>query len=336
MAQESLPMSIDKDGTVRFGTRVIPVPKTVSPEAQQYLATPPWGDALPTFDGIVPAWEVRAQADAGLHALSAEARKLYPVETEERIVAGVRTDWVTPPAIRPGNENKILINLHGGAFVMGSGSLIEAIPVAHQAGMKVVAVDYRLAPEHPFPAAVDDSVAVYRALLEDYEPRNIGIYGTSAGGILTAQTAAKLIQLGLPMPGCLGMFTGTADFGDFGDSAKIFSVAGFWGDLAPPLDHPSSELGAYQGGCDPRDPVLSPIHSDLSRFPPSLIITGTRDAMLSATSILHRALRRAGVEAELFVFEAMPHAHWYVVRLPESREATDVMARFFNEKLGRR
>ena len=80
---------------------------------------------------------------------------------------------------------------------------------------------------------------------------------------------------------------------------------------------------------------MSPIHADLSKFPPSLIITGTRDAMLSATSIFHRALRRAGAKAELFVFEGMPHAHWYTFHLPESREAVDIMTRFFTENLGR-
>jgi acetyl esterase/lipase len=335
MPKENLPMSIDRDGTVRFGSRVIPVPKSLSPEAKQYLMTPPWGDTLPNFDGQVPAWEIRAKVDAGLKELAAAARAVYPVAISEKTIGGVRCDLVTPPKVPDDNKSKVLINLHGGAFVLGSGSLIEAIPVAHQAKISVVAVDYRLAPEHPFPAAVEDSVAVYRELLETHEPRNIAIYGTSAGGILTAQTAAKLIQLGLPMPACLGMFTGTADMEDFGETANVFSVGGYWGDVAPPMDHPSSELGAYRGKHDVRDPVMSPIHSDLSKFPPSLIITGTRDAMLSATSIFHRALRRAGAKAELFVFEGMPHAHWYAFHLPESREAVDIMARFFTENLGR-
>jgi acetyl esterase/lipase len=198
----------------------------------------------------------------------------------------------------------------------------------------VIAVDYRLAPEHPFPAAVDDSVAVYRELLKIYDPKKIGIYGTSAGGILTGQVTARLIAEGLPMPAAVGMFTGTGDMGDFGDSAQLFSVAGFWGKLAPPMEHPSSELGAYRGAWDTKDPLLSPIHADLARFPPSLLITGTRDAMLSAVSLFHRALRRAGTEAELFVFEAMPHAHWYAFQLPESHEVVEIIARFFRERLG--
>jgi acetyl esterase/lipase len=180
---------------------------------------------------------------------------------------------------------------------------------------------------------VDDVIAVYRALLETRAGVDMVIYGASAGGILTAQSIAKIVAEGLPVPAAAGMFTGTADMADFGESSRMFSVAGFWGRIAPPMEHPSSELGAYRGATDPRDPILSPVHSDLSKVPPSLLITGTRDTMLSAVCLFHRALRRAGVPAELFVFEAMPHAHWYAFHLPESREAVEVMARFFRERL---
>jgi len=326
---------IDAEGTVYFEDRVIKVPKTLSPEAQAYLATSPFGDTLPTFDGHVPAWEMREMLDAGLIALSEAARQAYPVDIVEDHIAGIRVHRVSPLEAPPENRDKVLINLHGGAFVMGSGSLIEAIPVANVSKIPVIAVDYRLAPEHIFPAAVDDAVAVYRELLKTHDPKKIGIYGTSAGGILTAQVTSKLVALGLPMPGAVGMFTGTGDMGDFGDSAQIFSVAGFWGALAPPMEHPSSELGAYRGKWDTKDPLMSPIYADLSKFPPSLLITGTRDAMLSAVSLFHRAIRRAGTEAELFVFEAMPHAHWYVFQLPESHEVVEIISRFFRKRLGR-
>ncbi|MDB5397626.1 MAG: Monoterpene epsilon-lactone hydrolase [Rhodospirillales bacterium] len=326
---------IDAEGTVHFDNRTIRVPNTVSPEARQYLATSPFGDTLPTFDGHVPAWKMRAELDAGLIALSEQARLAYPVDIEESKIAGIRIHWVKPLEVLSANREKVLINLHGGAFVIGSGSLIEAIPVANVGKIPVVAVDYRLAPEHPFPAAVDDSIAVYKELLKTYDPKNIGIYGTSAGGILTAQVTSRLIAEGLPMPAAVGMFTGTGDMGDFGDSAQIFSVAGFWGELAPPMEHASSELGAYRGKADPKDALMSPIYADLGKFPPSLLITGTRDAMLSAVCLFHRAIRRAGTEAELFVYEAMPHAHWYVFHLPESREVVDVISRFFDERLGK-
>ena len=118
---------------------------------------------------------------------------------------------------------------------------------------------YRLAPEHPFPAAVDDSVAVYKELLKTYKPDHIVIYGTSAGAILTAEVAVKLKQLGLPMPAALGIFSGMGDFARTGDSMAMYALRGLAGHLDPP------EPGAHDpyyvaGSTDPKDPVLSPIY----------------------------------------------------------------------------
>jgi monoterpene epsilon-lactone hydrolase len=326
---------IDAEGTVHFDNRTIRVPETVSPAARQYLATSPFGETLPTFDGHIPAWEMRDQLDAGLIALGEAARQVYPVDIEETRIGGIRCHWVRPQSIPEANRDKVIINLHGGAFVLGHGSLIEAIPVANVSKIPVLAIDYRLAPEHPFPAAVDDAVAVYREVLKSYKPENIGIFGASAGGTLTAQTTVRIQAEGLPSPAAVGVFTCTADMGEMGDSAQIFSVAGFWGEIAPGMDHPSSELGSYRGTWDTKDPMLSPIYADLTKFPPCLLIAGTRDAVLSSTCLFHRALRRAGAQAELFIFEAMPHAHWYVFHLPESHEVIEITARFFNEQLGK-
>ena len=318
---------IDADGTAHVA-RVVPVPRTVSPAAQQFLATPPWGGATPVPPGT-PLWKLRAALDAGLRMIGEMAQAHYGVGVEEMQVGGVRCHLVRPGGGAGRARGRVLINLHGGGFVVGSGSLVEAIPIAALTGIPVIAVDYRLAPEHPFPAAVDDVVAVYREVLGHREARAVGIYGASAGGFLTAQAAVRLEREGLPLPGCLGVFTAGGDFGDFGDSAQIFGLNGFWGELVTPLDAPHSEVRAYLGGADPMNPLVSPLHADLSRFPPTLLVTGTRDALLSTTCILHRALRRAGATAELFVFEAMPHAHWYSFHLPEAQEALAVMTDFF-------
>lgn len=323
---------IDNKGTVRLGEVEVKVPTSVSPEAQAYLASNPWGDA-PMPDEPIPMWYTREATDVAFEGLNAMARQMYPVNVEETTIAGVRCHRITPETIPEENRGRILLNMHGGGFVIGSGCLVEAIPVAHLAQLEVIAIDYRLAPEHPYPAALDDIVGVYRAVLETHQADQIGIYGNSAGGFLTGQALVRIQQEGLQMPACAGILSAGGNLYDFGDSRQIFTLAGFYGSQSFPLDHELSEVQAYLGGADPHDPVLAPESADLADFPPSLFITGTRDALLSATSNFHRALLRAGRDAELVVFDAMPHGHFYALHLPESRETYDVMVKFFLEKL---
>jgi epsilon-lactone hydrolase len=225
------------------------------------------------------------------------------------------------------NRDKVLMNLHGGGFNSDSGSYAESIPIASYTGMKVVAVLYRLAPEHPFPAALDDAVAVYKELLKTYQPDHIVIYGTSAGAVLTAELAVKLRQLSMPMPAALGIFSALDSFARMADSYAIYNLRGLAGHLEPPDSGVHDNY--YVGSTDPKDPVLSPIYADLHGLPPSLFVTSGRDALLSSTSNLHRAYLRAGVDARLVVFDALPHAFWYQSKLPESIEANHIMADFF-------
>jgi monoterpene epsilon-lactone hydrolase len=314
---------IDADGTAHI-TRVIPLPSTVSPEARKLLSRP-----IPRPRATLA--ERRAATDTFRVGRAEQARQLYPVKIEPLTIAGVRTDVITPLSIPAGKRNRVLINVHGGGFVTDSGSLVEGIPIANLTQTKVVSVYYRLAPEHPFPAAVEDTVAVYRELLKTYKPQHIGLFGTSAGAILTAEVAVRLRQLGLPLPAALGVFSGTGDLGRTGESEALFTLAGFGG--AP---HASRQQGPspYLGPHDRKDPVASPIYADLKGFPPTLLVTSTRDILLSGTTILHRALLGAGVDAELVVFEALPHAFWYNYELPETKEALAIMAGFFNRRLG--
>ena len=319
--------TFDPDGTAHI-TRVIPMPSTVSPEAQKWL------DSLDQQKVGPPETlaERRTHTDAWRKMDSAEARKLYPVNVEETTTAGVRTDIITP--LSTTDSKRVLINLHGGGFNSDSGSLIEGIPIANLAKIKVVSVYYRLAPENPFPAAVDDVVAVYKELLKTYPPHNIGIFGTSAGAILTCEVAIRLKQLGLPLPAALGVFSGLADFSRPGDSWQMFTLNGLPGRMEP-IDPSHLPDDPYVGKTDRKDPVLSPIFADLHGMPPTLLVTSTRDILLSGTATLHRALLRAGDDALLVVFEALPHAFWYHFQLPETKEALERMAKFFEEKVGR-
>ncbi len=318
--------TVDADGTAHV-TRVVPVPQTISPEAQKFLSRPGPSGPEPTLA------ERRASTDRFRIGRAEEARKLYPVDIHEETMGGVRCDVIKPLNPPAAKRNRVLINVHGGGFNSDSGSLVEGIPIANLTETSVVSVYYRLAPEYPFPAAVDDTVAVYRELLKTYKPAKIGLFGTSAGAILTAEVAVRLRRDGLPLPGVLGIFSGTGDISRPGDSQALYTVRGFGGNLRPPTKTPL--LAPYVGATDPKDPVLSPIYADLKGFPPTLLVTSTRDLLLSGTADLHRAFLRAGVDAELVVFEALPHAFWYDYHLPETKEALDIMARFFDKKLGR-
>lgn len=316
---------IGPDGTEHV-TRVVPLPDTISPEAQKFLTfkvpdTPPPSLAVQ-----------RKQTDKFRIGRAAEAKRLYPVNVRPKRIGGVRCDIITPLSTPEAKRNRVLINVHGGGFVTDSGSLVEGIPIAHLAQTKVVSVYYRLAPEHPYPAAVDDTVAVYKEQLKDHKPKDIGLFGTSAGAILTAEVASALRHRGLPLPGALGVFSGFGDFSKSGDTQSLFTIWGFRGYLKPPR---KGEINRdYVGSTNPRDPVLSPLYSDLHGMPPTLFVTATRDLLLSGTSILHRAYLRAGNHAELVCFEALPHAFWYDYHLPETHEALNLMSSFFNRHVG--
>jgi epsilon-lactone hydrolase len=296
-----------------------PAPLTVSPEAQQFLREPIAREAS-TLE------EQRQVCDRVQRELGARQLQRYAVELREATVGGVPVRIFTPSQAESTNSERVLLNLHGGGFTKDAGSVTENVPIAALTGMQVVAVRYRMAPEFPFPAAVDDAEAVYRALLQQNPQRRIGLYGTSAGAILCTQLLVRLQRAGLPPPRVLGFFSGSADLSRPGDSEHFFR---------PPEDASTAEgfFSSYIGALDPGSPEISATFADLRGFPPTLCIAGTRDFLLSQTALFHRALLRAGVEAQLVVFEAMPHAHWIYLALPESDEAFAHMADFIARRV---
>jgi epsilon-lactone hydrolase len=320
--------SIAADGTA-YVTRVVPVPASVSPEGQKVLAR-----AVSDVASPQTLAERRAHTDTWQAGAGEAFRKIYPVNITPQPIAGVPTKVITPLEIPANKRNQVLINLHGGGFNSDSGSLTESIPMAYLTQTKVVAVMYRLAPEHPFPAGVDDVVAVYRELLKTYKPADIGMFGTSAGAIMTGEVAVKLRQLGLPLPAALGIFSGHGDFSRDGDSQALYALNGFSGHLDPPKPKVQG-ADPYAKNTDLKDPVLSPVYADLHGMPPTLLITSTRDLLLSGTATLHRAFLNGGVDAQLIVFEGLPHSFWNDPNLPETKEAHEDMARFFDRELGR-
>ncbi|WP_257547053.1 alpha/beta hydrolase [Sphingopyxis sp. DBS4] len=309
--------------------RPMPLPGSLSQEARDFLLTPPAVDF-----SIGPMWDYRKTIDGQFAQLADLQRDVWPVDVEEADINDVRVHIVSPPGDALRSSEHILLNLHGGGFVMGSGSLIEAIPIARLTGLAVVVPDYRLAPEHPFPAGLDDAVKVYARLLEDYAPEKIIVYGSSAGAAITLQMILRLKELAMPLPAAIGAFSPPSDLSDFGDSGRLYSLNGIWGGLHIAVDDPLSEIRAYLGGVDPKDPRVSPVYADLAGFPPTLLLSGSRDLLLSSTTRMHLALRSAGADAELAIFEAMPHCHWFAFHMPEAQLALEQMAEFFSRRLG--
>ena len=311
--------SIDSDGTAHI-KRAVPVPKTISSDAYAMMAS---GKRWTPEPGTKQAADFAEKLQA-----------TYPVEITETALAGVTCKVVIPKRAAAHKQDRVLICLHGGGFTSDSGSTLESATIAAMTGLKVIAIEYRLAPQYPFPAAVDDTVAVYKHALKQYAPNKIGVYGTSAGAVLVAQMAVESRRLGLPLPAVLGFFSGYVDLARYGDSRFLYGTNGFtnFSSMLPALK--GLGMVPYVGNQNRKDPVLSPIYADLKGFPPTLCMTSTRDHCLSGTVDFHRALLRAGVDAHLMVFDAMPHAFWYLFDLPESREALEAQASFLDLHLG--
>lgn len=298
----------------------------VSAEAAEQFRTDAYEPTVP--DGDIES--VRAHYDAFNERHLAVALDRYRVDIERADIAGVAVDWVCRPQSQ---SHRTLLCLHGGAFMWGrgAGALLEAVPVASVSGIRVGAVEYALAPERKFPDAVEDVLTVYRNLLERQDADTIGIYGCSAGGMLTAQVTARLIGEGLPLPGAIAMLCGTGMEID-GDSTRVASA------LSNRQDHVDEiRFGAlpHLAGVDPADKILFPgEHPDiLARFPQSLLITGTRDFAASSVSTMHRRLVAAGADASLFSFDGMWHAFHMATAMPESREVFALLSDFFAGRL---
>lgn len=263
----------------------------------------------------------------------------YPVTMREEEIAGIPIRRFIPNEGTTA-QDRVLINLHGGAFSLcwESCSVLESVPVAALSGTEVISVNYRMAPEFQHPAAVDDVEQVYRELLNTYRPQQIGLYGCSAGGALTAQAASRFAASELPQPGGIGIFgAGGVPF-TTGDSGYVAAFVD--GSFPPPADPdgdgPDIDMTrGYFSGADMTDPVISPgLHLDvLEKFPPTLVITGTRAMDLSPAVYTHAQLLKAGADSQLLVAEGMSHCYFYQPDFPESQDAYDLIVRFFGEKL---
>ncbi len=308
-------------------TRSIPVPTSVSAEAQRALAG---GADLIAASASAPypalddpaGWRAYIEfADSMLLGMFESQAAQFAGTVDTMQVGDVPVFDITPDRVDfPG---VVQLDIHGGALIMGAGECCRAMATLAATGtrMHTWSVDYRMPPDHPYPAALDDCIAVYRALLEVSPSDRVVVSGASAGGNLAAALLVRAHDEGLPLPAALVLLSPEVDLTESGDSFStnlgIDSV----------LTRRLADANAlYAGDHDLAHPYLSPLFGDVASFPPTFLQTGTRDLFLSNTVRMHRALRAAGVDAELHVFEAMPHGGFWGA--PEDREITDEVRRF--------
>ena len=316
--------------------KTIPVPTTISPEMQAIVAQPlrtNWDKPPTTPEGWT---ELVKQLETATATQVAPMAERMHVKIEPSTIDGVKVYTLTPETIPDGNRNRLLVHVHGGCYVLNPhlAALPEAILVAGFGHMKVIAVDYRMPPEAYFPAALDDAMTVYKAAVRMVPPRNVGVFGSSAGGALTLEMMLRAKAEGLPMPGAIAPGTPMSDATKQGDSfatnALVDNV------LVSPDGFCDAATKFYAKGHDLKDPMLSPVYGDLNGFPPTILTTGTRDLLLSNTVRVNQKLRQAGVETRLQVFEAQSHAQFYRDdRVPEVKEAIGEIAAFFDQHLGK-
>jgi epsilon-lactone hydrolase len=324
-------VTVEPDGTVQVPEHAVPLSSFLSPAAKAYVTLhlkQMQDPEITKQDNGVPRF---------MKPMIERDQKLFALDRKDEQIGGVHTYLYGPKSgVAEKNKKRVLINLHGGGF---SGcwpgcAELESMPISAMMQIRVIAVDYRQGPEHKFPSASQDVASVYRELLKSYKPNNIGIYGCSAGGMLTAMSLAWFQTHGLPSPGAVGIFCASA--GSFGGDATYIAFPLGEGHM-PPVHPPGHSRLSYFSGTDSKDPLVSPINSSeiLAKFPPTLLITGTRDFALSGTLFTDTQLVKQGVEVELHVWDGLFHGFFYNADVPESRDALNVMVKFFDRHLGR-
>lgn len=321
---------LDRQGALHLGPRIIPLPQSISPHARAVLAMArPQSPPFPALSDTAGWRAYVAQTNEAL----AKALRLRPAaaRVEATALAGVQVFVAEPDAIPDQNRDKAVLYLHGGGLIFGAGECTAIFTALEAAARRcrVFGVDFRNPPDHPFPAALDDCIAVYRELIERHPPGKLVITGASGGGNLAAAAALKMRDLGMPLPAAIGLFTPEVDLTESGDTFQTNR------DIDVVLRKGLPEFNAlYANGHDLSDPYVSPLFGDFSKgFPPTFIQTGTRDLFLSNSVRLHLALLKAGVDVELFVGEAMPHGG-FGGGAPEDGEARAQFINFLAKRVG--
>lgn len=317
--------------------RVIAPPSTVSPRLRQMIAAP---YPNPKWTGLHPQdtadWKpLVAGLASDITARLPAMRERLKVNIEPTTIAGVKAFTLTPSALAPENNQRVLLYIHGGGFLFnpGEAGTLEATLIAGFSGFRVISVDYRMVPDFPFPAALDDVTAAYKALVAEYGATRVGVIGSSAGGNLVLALMHRAKAEKLPLPAAIAPATPWADLTEEGGGDTMQTLEWVDSTLVSYRGYLTDAARAYAGGRDMADPYLSPLRGDFTGFPPAILTSGTRDLFLSLTVLTHRKLRQAGVEAQLHVFEGMSHAQHIDAEAPEAQEAYTEIGAFFDRHL---
>jgi len=300
-------------GGIRLGPRTLPPPEGASSVVRDSVAGSNPADRRHV--GPIPAsdeeWQalvaaIDEQAIAGAQALEAA----LPVTVERDQIAGVDVYHVVPDEISPAHDEHLFVHIHGGAYLLNGGPacVTEALLLATGIGMRAVSIDYRRPPLHPYPAPLDDVVAVYLDLLGRHRARSMMMGGSSAGGALTMLAVQQLLEQGMRVPGALFIGTPGSDISGVGDSIHTNQDVDR---TIPEFAGLVQAMGeCFANGIELADPRISPLYGDFDGFPPSLLVSGVRDILLSNTVRTHTKLLEAGTDADLIVFEGMSHADY--------------------------
>ncbi|GIH27132.1 esterase [Acrocarpospora phusangensis] len=256
--------------------------------------------------------------------------KRFGLRLDRTMISGVPVTVVTPPEVRPENRNRIAINIHGGGFVMGTSRDRVGLLMAYELGMPVYSIDYSLSPQAVYPVAVNQSLAVYRALVGDRDPAQVVAFASSAGGNLLLSMLLAAERQALPMIAGVALFTPCTDLSGVGDSV----VANNGRDSLVTNLRVGVPERFYAPGEDLRAPGLSPVYAEYAAdFPPTVLTTGTRDFNLSDTVRQHWKLENAGVESRLLVGEGMWHGFHWEPDMPEAVQTRRAVVEFLMAQL---
>jgi len=297
----------------RIGSRTLPAPIGASDVLRDSIANTPQPDVatMQLFPQSEAEWlAVIAEMDKEKVAQVQTLIDQFPVSVENDEIEGVKVHHVTPAEVDPRHDNHLFVYVHGGAYILNRGDVgvLEAILIALRSQMLVLSIDYRMPPEHPFPSGLDDVVTVYQHLLSQRPAKSIALGGTSAGGGLVLAAMHKLIELGLDAPGTLYAGTPWTDLTKTGDS--YITNEGIDRLLITYDGILEGAARLYAGDNDLKDPLISPIYGEFHGFPPTFLVTGTRDLFLSNTARTHIKMRTAGVVADLLVYEGVSHGDY--------------------------